>query len=376
MALLQSNRGIFNDLINESHPRMRLELVKKLLGRSVLFHPDFVRITNSVTASLMLSQALYWGRTWATKPEQLCADGWFCKSAKEWQDETGLSRREQETARRILRDIGFLDEKKQGMPAKSYYRLNLDRIAESVHPVSNIDWMDDAVMTVKRGRPISFYRSLVDYTGSATASLMLSYAIGLTARVLSKRPDGWFCKPINKWQDETGLSRHEQETARRILRGVGFMEERRACTNQTAMLFRVDLNRLESPFAHRLADLAELKENPCIRICDDDCDDDLLEASFGTPRVITRALIPGLDDAVLAADKSIFEALSAGPKLTARSLAEDQPVQQTKKKTAKRRAVQPSFDHPWVKETRDGVHRHKEKRNEKKGESNANPINV
>ena len=350
MTLLQSNRGIFEGLADASHPRMRLELVKKLLGRSVLFHPIFVRVTHSVTASLMLSQALYWARTWLTKPEQSCSDGWFCKSFKEWQDETGLSRREQETARKILREVGFLEEKKQGMPAKSFYRLDLSRIAK----------VDDAVVAGERGRLISFHRSLVDYTGSATASLMLSHAIGLTARVLSKRPDGWFCKSMKKWQDETGLSRCEQETARRILRGIGLIEERRPLTNQTTMLFRVDLNRLESLFAHRLADLEELKENPCIRICvDDDCDDDLLEASFDTPRVITRALIPGLDNAVLA-EKSLAEALSAGPKLTARNLAEDQPVQQTKKKTAKRRAARPSFNHPWEKDTREGVRRWRE----------------
>lgn len=364
MVFLQNN--------HESHPRMRLELVKKLLGGSVLFHPDFVRITDSVTASLMLSQALYWTRTWLTQPEQSGVNGWFWKPIKEWQDETGLSRREQETARKILRQLGFLEEKKQGMPAKLYYRLDLDRIAESVHPVSNIDWMDGADRTVKRGQSISFYRSLVGYTGSVTASLMLSHAIGLTARVLSKRSDGWFCNTINKWQDETGLSRREQETARKILRQLGFLEERRALTNQTAMLFKVELNRLESLFAHRLADPAELKKNLASEFAStitDDCDDDLLEASFCTPRVITRALIPELDDAVLAADKNIFEALSSGPKLTARrsarSLAEDQLVQQTKKKTAKRHAVQPSFDHPWVKDTRDGVRRWK-------GDPNAN----
>lgn len=146
------NQGI-DSPANAGHPLMHLELVKKLLGRRTLFHPVFVGITHSVTASLMLSQALYWTRIWLSKPEQSHADGWFWKSQAEWQDETGLSRKEQETARRVLRTALFLDEKKQGMPSRIFFRLDLGRITESIHSADGLDWSDDYVVFQLLGRP-------------------------------------------------------------------------------------------------------------------------------------------------------------------------------------------------------------------------------
>lgn len=59
------------------------------------------------------------------------------------------------------------------------------------------------------GSPIVFHRSLVDIIGSATASLMLSHATVQTARILKRRPDGWFWKSRDEWQRETGLTRWE-----------------------------------------------------------------------------------------------------------------------------------------------------------------------
>lgn len=73
-------------------------------------------------------------------------------------------------------------------------------------------------------RPISFHRPLVDITGSVTAALMLSQAIYWTRRTAD--PDGWFYKTQDEWKSETGLSRSEQEGARKALLKSGCWEER------------------------------------------------------------------------------------------------------------------------------------------------------
>lgn len=108
---------------------MNSDVLQKLLVRPIAFHRVFADIAGSVTAGLFLSQAFYWTGTVQGTPER---DGWFYKTADEWTEETALSQREQESARRRLRDIGVLQEQRIGMPAKLWYKVDLERLAELV----------------------------------------------------------------------------------------------------------------------------------------------------------------------------------------------------------------------------------------------------
>jgi DnaD/phage-associated family protein len=65
-------------------------------------------------------------------------------------------------------------------------------------------------------RPIAFRRALVDLTGSVQAALFLSQAIYWQERATQK--DGWWYKTSEDWEIETGLSQHEQSTARKKCR--------------------------------------------------------------------------------------------------------------------------------------------------------------
>lgn len=88
----------------------------QLIDRPIAFQRSFVRLGVGVTGALLLSQMIYWhNRT----------DGqWFYKTQAELEEETGLSRYEQESARKKLHAIGVLEEVKKGIPAKLYYRVN------------------------------------------------------------------------------------------------------------------------------------------------------------------------------------------------------------------------------------------------------------
>lgn len=96
---------------------MGLKQIDALLDRPIAFHPAFVAITGSITAALMLSQAWYW------KDRTADPAGWFYKTQREWQEETGLTRYEQETARRVLKDRGLLEEK-TAPPYRLYFRVD------------------------------------------------------------------------------------------------------------------------------------------------------------------------------------------------------------------------------------------------------------
>jgi hypothetical protein len=96
------------------------EIIK---DRPVAYHPDFAKAIGSVQAALFLSQLLYWS-------DKGNNDGWIYKTQKEFYEETGLSRYEQETARKKLKKLGILEEKYQGVPRKLYYRINMRKLAE------------------------------------------------------------------------------------------------------------------------------------------------------------------------------------------------------------------------------------------------------
>jgi hypothetical protein len=96
--------------------------IDDVLDRPIAFNPAFKKITGSTVAALMLSQAWYWSKR--TSDE----DGWFYKTIAEWEDETGLTRSEQETARKNLK--GILDVELRGVPATLYYKVNKPKILE------------------------------------------------------------------------------------------------------------------------------------------------------------------------------------------------------------------------------------------------------
>lgn len=95
-------------------------MLADLLDRPIAFHRAFVTLGGGVNGALLLSQAVYWSRRTAD------GGGWFFKTQTEWTEETGLSRREQEGARRALTASGVLQEDRRGVPARLFYRVDFE----------------------------------------------------------------------------------------------------------------------------------------------------------------------------------------------------------------------------------------------------------
>ena len=100
-------------------------MIIDLLDRPIAYHRCFVTLTGSVTAAVLLSQAVYWSRRTGAGN-----DGWFWKTSADWEEETGLTRREQDTARGILRELGFWEEEKRGIPARLWFRLDQEQLEQ------------------------------------------------------------------------------------------------------------------------------------------------------------------------------------------------------------------------------------------------------
>lgn len=102
------------------------------LDRPIAFHRVFKTLTKSTNAALMLSQGVYWEKR-TTNP-----DGWFWKTQDEWENETGLTRYEQEGAREVLGAIKdkdgnkIFEEKLAGLPARMHFRVNLDALDSAI----------------------------------------------------------------------------------------------------------------------------------------------------------------------------------------------------------------------------------------------------
>ncbi|ENP0827446.1 hypothetical protein ACCI36_004675 [Vibrio parahaemolyticus] len=108
--------------------------VIETLSTGMVYHGEFVKFGVGVTGAVMLSRACYI----SVMESAIERDGWFRKTAKDWERETGLTRREQETARKKLVGCGVLIEKKQGIPCKTWSLINSDRLIELLHEIRGV----------------------------------------------------------------------------------------------------------------------------------------------------------------------------------------------------------------------------------------------
>ncbi len=102
------------------------------IGRPIRFLPRLARLSGSLNAGVMLSQALYWS--------QVTSDpgGWFYKTSAEWEGEIFLTARQQAKARGLLRRFSFWEETRRGVTGTLHYRLDqVELLRALTEPVRN-----------------------------------------------------------------------------------------------------------------------------------------------------------------------------------------------------------------------------------------------
>lgn len=232
------------DVLSQDHARARAALMEHGF---VQFYPLLASLTGSnPKAALMLGHALYWTRTYlAKKPER---DGWFYKTASEWREATGLTPREQESARDELRKAGFWSEQLAGAPAKLYFRINLSVLGKLAAQQASAQfdgwtWKDELV-SMLMGTPIMYFRPLADLSGGVVSGLLLSHILGQQRQALLEgkaSPTGWF--PINVQSDATTLclGPKAHRNARDALRNAGFVQEAWTQEKRPTLMANVNL---------------------------------------------------------------------------------------------------------------------------------------
>jgi hypothetical protein len=91
----------------------------------VAYQRAIAHAVGDALAGLFFSQLWYWA---GRQPDD--RDGWFFMTQEQLFTETALSRREQETSRRKLRELGVLEEELRGHPARLWYRINVRAVIQ------------------------------------------------------------------------------------------------------------------------------------------------------------------------------------------------------------------------------------------------------
>ena len=100
------------------------QLFEEFNEKPVAYNRVYSKITGSITAGLLLSQLVYWSKAMGYNE--------FYKTDKDFSDELGMSVKEIRGAKNKLKKQELVDVKVKGVPAKSYYTVNIEKIIKII----------------------------------------------------------------------------------------------------------------------------------------------------------------------------------------------------------------------------------------------------
>ena len=102
----------------------------KNTGRAIAYRPNLARLFGGVIAEIFFEQIFYW----QDKADPVLG---VYKTQEELEIETGLSRKEQETARKLLREKGVLIETHKRLEHRMYYKIDCEKLDELLATLAN-----------------------------------------------------------------------------------------------------------------------------------------------------------------------------------------------------------------------------------------------
>lgn len=100
---------------------MKYEIIKLLLDKPIAVNPVLIKITDSFSGAILLSQAIYWEKTMGKE---------YWKTNESWMNELHMSEREFTTARK--KTAKFLKIRKIGLPAKNHYSIDWEALESAL----------------------------------------------------------------------------------------------------------------------------------------------------------------------------------------------------------------------------------------------------
>lgn len=110
---------------------MRPSEMLKNTGRVIAYRPNLARLFGGVIAEVFFEQIFYW-------QDKTDSNLGVYKTQEELEVETGLSRKEQETARKLLREKGVLTETYKRLEHRLYYKIDCDKLDELLATLANV----------------------------------------------------------------------------------------------------------------------------------------------------------------------------------------------------------------------------------------------
>lgn len=104
--------------------------ILKNTGRAIAYRPNLARLFGGVVAEIFFEQIFYW----QDKADPVLG---VYKTQEELEIETGLSRKEQETARKLLREKGVLIETHKRLEHRMYYKIDCEKLDELLATLVN-----------------------------------------------------------------------------------------------------------------------------------------------------------------------------------------------------------------------------------------------
>ncbi|MBW8833360.1 MAG: hypothetical protein JF606_29100, partial [Burkholderiales bacterium] len=237
------------DWLDEHHHAVSALLMQRGF---VPLYPQLVQASGSLKSALMLGQAIGLSRTWLQRDRS--RNGWFWMSAADWESATGLTAREQESAREALVEACLWEERRTHNPSRLYFRVQLQAVAQALglgnEPPANAadeiaddksptdDWRwDDSAATTLLGEAQMFFKPLADLAGGVMAGLLLSQLLARQRSALRERHidvQGMFQIQYDMLADQLLMGQKAMRNARDQLRRAGFISEQVRGTGPTA----------------------------------------------------------------------------------------------------------------------------------------------
>jgi len=104
-------------------------ILQKLNKRPIAYYPVYKDLTNSTPGGIMLSQLMYW----FSKKEK------FYKTDMQIMDETHLTTNELRAAKKLIKDLNFITITREGVPAKTYYKISWEQYEISLVELTKLD---------------------------------------------------------------------------------------------------------------------------------------------------------------------------------------------------------------------------------------------
>jgi len=110
---------------------MNIIALDTLLDRPIAFNRIFAKISGGLVSGIILSQLYYWSK--------IKSHTEFYKTNEEIMEECFVGRDAFYTAIKKIEGLGIFERIKKGMPAKTFYKINLAKLIEIIDNLSNVD---------------------------------------------------------------------------------------------------------------------------------------------------------------------------------------------------------------------------------------------